>query len=116
MRHATCSLQWLQEFQVADSLTSISYITSHKLNSILSYSAPLFNKVKDHHVWISLRPSCKSWMRHLKDGKKQGPYEPYIDNTGLDHTWTSNEPGTKQREDRDKNVTRKGQDMEKTVN
>ena len=55
-------------------------------------------------------------MRHLKDGKKQGPYESYIDNTGLDHTQTSNEPGTKQREDKDKNMTRKGQDMEKTVN
>ena len=55
-------------------------------------------------------------MRHLINGKKQGQYEPYIDNTGLVHTWTSNEPGTKQREDRDKNVTRKGQDMEKTVN
>ena len=51
-----------------------------------------------------------------KDRKKQGPHEPYIDNTELDHTWTSNEPGTKQREDRDKNITRKGQDMEKTVN
>ena len=55
-------------------------------------------------------------MRHLKDRKKQGPYEPYIDNTELDKTWTSNEQGTKQREDRDKNITRKRQDMEKTVN
>ena len=35
---------------------------------------------------------------------------------GWDHTQTSNEPGTKQREDRDKTMTREGQDMEKTVN
>ena len=28
----------------------------------------LHNKVKDNKVWISLRASCKSWIRHFKDG------------------------------------------------